>query len=214
MDTETTQLEADPAVAAPDLDRLSKRLTRYTIALLCAMLLATSAHVRGPLAIDQAVNERDRIAETLPRPDYRFRVPPKNEGQWLPSVCIVCRRPEPPVEEAARAGVALFAYDDRSGELDTQRELVLERLEDLGYELRCSQTREFSKTLVTDFTVVTDSYFDNGPDSHVVNVRDRVAEGARVPRELTVTVLTTIYGAAPIGSPGHVVDFPDDCFPS
>ena len=214
MDTETTQLEADPAVAALDLDRLSKRLTRYTIALLCAMLLATSAHVRGPLAIDKAVDERDRIAETLPRQDLRYQVRPKNEGQWEPSFCVICFRREPPVEEAARAGAAFFVYDDRGEGLDMQRELVVERLEELGYEFRCSQIREFSETPVADFTVLTDSYFDRGPDSHVVNVRHRAIESDRQSNDLTVTVLTTIYGAAPIGSPDHVVDFPDDCFPT
>ena len=208
MDTETTQLEADPAVAALDLDRLSKRLTRFTVVLLCAMLLATSAHVRGTWAIYQAADERDRIAETLPRLDYRSETRPKNEGQWLPSVCIVCRRAEPPVEEAARAGAARFVYDNRGEGLDMQRELVVERLEELGYGLRCSQVREFSRTVVTDY------FFDIGPHSHVVNVRERAFEGDRLRNDLTVSVLTTIYGAAPIGSPDHVFHFPDDCFPT
>ena len=117
----------------------------------------------------------------------------------------MCRTPPEPVEDAARNGSAIFVYYDWDGAgIEDEKALALDRLGELGYVLRCTGTYEGSGSEW--------SFYDRGEDSHVVKVSDVVvADRPDLPRVVRVSVITTLNGAQPIGSPDYVSDFPSTC---
>jgi len=184
--------------------RAARWFSIFTVVLFFGAILAQSAQVRGNWALHVAGTERDQILSTLPAPNGgRGERVPRKEGQWelrKPEICFMCRQ-SPPPDRGARDGEASFVYIDRGEGLDEELALVQQRLIDLGYEPRCSGS---------DFR--GDWFFyDRGPDSHVVRVTHRIVENATSDSFVAVAVLTTVYGAKPIGLPEYVSAFPGSC---
>ena len=200
---EMTEAPNGPSTSTAEC--LARWFAIFTIVLLCGALLVQPAQLRGSWALHVAGTERDQILSTLPEPNGGSgEKSPKKEGQWefrRPEICFMCRRTPPPQDRSARDGEAIFSYIDRGEGIDDEFALVQQRLTELGYELRCSGS-DFRGSWF---------FYDQGPESHVIKVVEVIVDSATVERYLSLSVLTTVYGARPIGSTDYVSEFPQSC---